>query len=128
MSASTSAPTSPAVQVITRKEYEESYANKQGTLMFPGELWDCLSYCDEKAIKKAFNIGRKTIKAILIMTQGHPEFSWELNRQIPYAMDVFCDGRVPDSVPYFTKDPASQYKFKDYHTTRFPTGKAYIVV
>lgn len=118
MSSTTTTTTTPSVQIITNAEYKASFEKKQGTLMFPGELWDCLSYCDEKAIKKAFKITKK-IKAILITTYAHPDFNWELNRQIPYKWGVYCDERVPESV---------SANFQDNYITMFPTGNAYIVV
>ena len=119
MSSTTTTPTAtPSVQIISNAEYKASFENKQGTLMFPGELWDCVSYCDEKAIKKAFKITKK-IKAILITTNAHPDFSWELNRQIPYKNGVCCDSRVPGS---YCDDRWGAY------FTKFPTGNAYIVV
>ena len=118
--------TKTSVQIISNADYKANLLNRaklgiasqQGTLMFPSELWDCLSYCDEKAIKKAFKITKK-IKAILITTDAHPDFSWELNRQIPYRNGVCCSSRVPES-----------YRDERWgaYFTKFPTGNAYIVV
>ena len=113
------------IQVINQATFQEQYGNKVGSLMFPDEWYNCLSYVNKTKLRK--NIKDKLPKGariigVLIATQSNPNFKNIVNEAIPYETAVCAD-----------KDQAGAY-YKTYEgmtfscwVSDFPVGDAIVV-
>ena len=85
------------VSFMTNAEYKATLQAEQGSLMFPGNYYDCSRFVDKKAVRKVFKeeLKDKRIVHILVHTDNSPGFKNIANRDIPYK-DRICASEDQD--------------------------------
>lgn len=75
-----------SISFITNSEYKATLQAEQGSLMFPGNYYDCSRFVDKKAVRDNFKeeLKGKRIVHILVHTDTSPGFKNIANRDIPY--------------------------------------------
>lgn len=113
---------SAKVIIITEKEFNEMFADKVGTLMFPDDLWDCMGYVDCKKmrseLKNDLPRGAK-IKKVLIHNEPSAGYKNIKNTKIPYAYRLCCSE---------THDGAFRDKQLGMWLCNYPVGDAIVVI
>ena len=86
-----------SVSFLTHAEYKATLQAEQGSLMFPGNYYDCMRFVDKKEVRDNFmdELKDKRITHILVHTENSPGYKNIANRDIPYKEPV-CAGHDTD--------------------------------
>lgn len=85
------------VSFMTNTDYKATLKEEQGSLMFPGNYYDCMRFVDKKAVRDDFldELKDKRITHILVHTDTSPGYKNIANRDIPYK-DRVCASEDQD--------------------------------
>jgi hypothetical protein len=82
---------------MSNAEYKATLQAEQGSLLFPGNYYDCSRLVDKKEVRNNFfdELKDKRITHILVHTDTSPGFKNKANRDIPYKYSV-CASKDQD--------------------------------
>lgn len=85
------------VSFMTNAEYKATLQAERGSLMFPGNYYDCSRFVDKKEVRDNFidELKDKRIIHIMVHTDKSPGFKNKANRDIPYK-DSVCASKDQD--------------------------------
>lgn len=114
------------VTVISKATYEAEYNDKVGSLLFPSDWYDCLSYVDTTKLRK--NIKNQlpseaTILRVLIPVDTSSRYKNIANRKIPYKVPM-CADRTQEGA-YYKEYPEMNFAM---WASDFPVGDAVVVI
>ena len=114
------------IQVINKATFEEQYGNKVGSILFPSDWYDCLSYVNTTKLRK--NIKDQVPKGarilgVLVPTTASPTYKNVANKQVPYKTPL-CADRNQDGA-YYKTYPEMNFAM---WASDFPVGDAIVVI
>jgi hypothetical protein len=113
------------IQVITNDEFMDKYSRKLGSLLFPGEYYDCKHHTDLIELRKNLPIdlpARAKILRVLVATLNSPEFKNIANLFVPYK-HALCASEQADGA--YLK---LQSNYESVWVTDHPVGDAIVIV
>jgi hypothetical protein len=114
------------VSFITKETYDCDFKEGLGSLMFPGDYYDCQSYLDKRKLRKQFKeeLAGKRLYAVLLHTDNSKQYKNIQNKQIkfktPLVADETTDGAYKRNFP--DNEALSRFWYYDH-----PVGDVIVV-